>query len=434
MVANVNARKWLRTFLGPMLCTGGLIVEAADNSALQAAGIRRLEGKHITLFTDLPSSPAVDELPRAFDLAIPNWTRFFGVHQSVFSTWHVDACVMRDKERFRQSGLLPPNLPPFLNGLQMIDQIWINEQPSDYYRRHLLLHEGTHAAVNRIYGHVGPAWYREGIAELLGTHQFDKDVLHLSQFPADKRLVEHWGRIKIVKDEINKGNSKSIRDIVTLQARDYLSVDAYAWSWALLAFGYKHPHFATTFRQAHEDMKVSSQYVTSNFLARYEQRRPEIDVAWELFKSHLDYGYDSSQELVTKSSLTIELDGTANAVVDVTKGWQSSGIRVKGKSTIEFAAQGRFQITRAPEVWLCEPQGVTIKYYQGQPLGKLMVAVMDDQDEVSDQSLVNPTYIGRRGRLTVGDSGGVLYFRINERADHLRDNSGKIAVKLRYQS
>ena len=44
-----------------------------DVARLADAGIRRLTGKHLTLYTDLPTQREVDELPEVFDRAVPQW-------------------------------------------------------------------------------------------------------------------------------------------------------------------------------------------------------------------------------------------------------------------------------------------------------------------------------------------------------------------------
>ena len=128
------------------------IILAADNSALPrideervaAAGIRKLTGKHLTLYTDLPAAPAIEELPLVFDAAIPQWSEYFVVDASVAESWQQVGYLMQDKARFVAAGLLPNDLPAFLHGYQRGSELWLYEQPSDYYRRHLLLHEGTH--------------------------------------------------------------------------------------------------------------------------------------------------------------------------------------------------------------------------------------------------------------------------------------------------
>src|SRR5687767_8851911 len=134
-----------------------------------AAGIRILEGRHVRLLTDVPASAAVDELPRVFDAAVPEWAAYFELPPSqIRRRWL--AFLFQDRERFRALGLLPGDNPEFVNGYARGYELWLLEQPSDYYRRHLLLHEGTHALMQTQLGGAGPGWYMEGMAELLGTH------------------------------------------------------------------------------------------------------------------------------------------------------------------------------------------------------------------------------------------------------------------------
>ncbi len=150
------------------------VLPAIEEGKVAAAGIRKLTGKHLTLYTDLPADtgPAVDELPRVFDAAVPLWCEYFGVDPAKPAEWKIVGSLMKDKERFLGAGLYSENLPPFPHGFSQGSQVWLYDQPSDYYRRHLLLHEGTHAFMNRWLGGAGPPWYMEGMAELLGTHQW----------------------------------------------------------------------------------------------------------------------------------------------------------------------------------------------------------------------------------------------------------------------
>ena len=116
---------------------------AIDESRVQAAGIRKLVGQRLTLYTDLPSSPAVDELPAVFDQAFPQWCAYFAVDEKDHADWRMTGRLMKDKLRFVAAGLLPDDLPPFLNGYCRHRDLWLYDKTSDYYRRHLLLHEGT---------------------------------------------------------------------------------------------------------------------------------------------------------------------------------------------------------------------------------------------------------------------------------------------------
>ena len=428
----------------------GANAELPDDETLKAAGIRKLTSKHLTLYTDLASSPDVDELPTVFDRAIPLWADFFEVGEQTFKGWRVTACIIQNKQRFEEYKLLPGNAPPFLHGLQMFDRVWVNEQPSAYYRRHLLLHEGAHAAMNRVFGRVGPAWYREGMAELLGTHRLSDGKLKLPYFPQDRKVVEHWGRIKIIQDDMRKGVVRSIPSIVNANTREFLQVESYAWSWALQSFGHAHPDFRDLFRSLQQEMYFSERGVTNKFMKEYHRRKYEMDSAWRLFLHHLDYGYDSSKETVQLSNSErsqtgllpqvgpIEKNKTLSAEVDASRGWQSTGIVLPAAMQLDLAASGKFRLAveenrnpGKPKIeWISEPDGVTIEYYQSRPLGQLLAAVVNPADDSGITSLTRPQPVGRRARIDT-QKGGVLYLRINERADQLHDNDGFIRVKLR---
>ena len=77
---------------------------------LEAAGIRRVAGKHLTLYTDLPRQPAIDELPRVFDLAVPQWCEFFAVEGQRVADWHMTAYLIGDKNLFRRVRVLRAGL------------------------------------------------------------------------------------------------------------------------------------------------------------------------------------------------------------------------------------------------------------------------------------------------------------------------------------
>src|SRR5690606_10108652 len=116
-----------------------------ERATLSRAGLRRLEGKHVTIITDLPSSNAVDELPTVVDKAIPLLARYCGVDESRTRQWHVLAMIMQDPARFAAARLLPEGEPEFPDGLSRGYELWVHEQTSDFYRRHLLIHEVMHS-------------------------------------------------------------------------------------------------------------------------------------------------------------------------------------------------------------------------------------------------------------------------------------------------
>jgi hypothetical protein len=116
-----------------------------DLRQLEAAGLRVLEGRHVRIVTDLASSPAIDELPAVFDAAVPQWAAYFDVPMARLNDAHWQGFLVKDRSVFASLGLMPAERPEFISGYANGSEFWLVEQPSDYYRRHLVLHEGTHA-------------------------------------------------------------------------------------------------------------------------------------------------------------------------------------------------------------------------------------------------------------------------------------------------
>ena len=78
-----------------------------------------------------------------------------------------------------------------------------------------------------------------------------------------------------------------------------------------------------------------------------------------------------------------------------------------------------------------EPNGVSIRYYRGRPLGVLLAAVRPDHagdDGPSD--LARPQVIGLSGRISP-EKTGTLYLRVNDSAAELADNAGTLTVQVR---
>ncbi len=50
-----------------------------DQDRVAAAGIQRIEGKHIDLYTDVRDKSVTEELVQVFDAAIPRWCAYFEV-------------------------------------------------------------------------------------------------------------------------------------------------------------------------------------------------------------------------------------------------------------------------------------------------------------------------------------------------------------------
>lgn len=412
---------------------GSLIAQTAEPpgpARLAAAGIRVLTGRHLILYTDVAADPAVDELPGVFDAAVPQWCEYFGIPPDQVGGWRMSGCLMRQSARFSGVGLLPADLPPFLHGYQRGDQLWWNEQPTEYYRRHLLLHEGTHAFMKRWLGGAGPPWYMEGTAELLGTHRWQHGQLELGVFPATKEDTPGWGRIKIVRDELAAGRGMLLTRIMGYDQRAHLRNEPYGWCWAATAFLDRHPATQAAFRELRNQVADDSLDFSRRFVERLAPAWSAVQHDWQLFVLELDYGYDVPRMAIDARPVRdVPADG-ALVRVAADRGWQSSGLRLEAGRTYRITASGRYQVHHLPEPWWCEPGGVTIRYVSGRPLGMLLAAVRDEQQARPGLSpLAAPQPIGLDHAWQIPE-GGTLYLKINDSPSGLADNAGQLTVRV----
>lgn len=401
---------------------------AVDEARVAAAGVRKLAGERLILFTDLPAQPEIDTLPAAFDQAFPQWCEYFKIDPAQHADWQMTGFLIQDKELFRQLGLLPDYLPQFGNGYSRNYNFWLYEQPSDYYRRHLVLHEGTHGLMNTILGGCGPAWYMEGIAELLATHRWKDARLELNVMPLSRDEVPMWGRIKIIKDGYAAREAWRVERVLQYAPENLSETDPYAWCWGLATMLDGHPAYRERFRRIAE--MVTAPDFTDRFQQLFADDWAGLLDQWQVFVADLEYGYDVARAAVDFTPGKPLAHGGTAVTAAADRGWQNSGLRLEAGKTYRLRASGRYQVADKPQVWWCEPGGVSIRYYQGRPLGMLLAAVRPDEGSPDGPTpLTRPTAIGLQANLTP-DYSGTLYLKINDSAAELHDNAGTLEIHI----
>jgi len=385
--------------------------------------------RHLTLYTDVSRGAEIERLGSQFDMAVEQFCRYFGVDPESAKKWHMTGCLMVDKKPFAACGLLPADLPEFRHGYSVGDRFWLYEQPSEYYRRHLLLHEAVHGFMNAFVRRASPPWYREGIAELLATHRLERGELSLRYFPARREEVPMWGRIRIIQDAVKAGGARPLDEVLELGPRAHLEVEPYAWCWAVASLLDSHPRYRERFRRLrtrHDAAQLDNQ-----FRELYATDWTELCEDWQLFQSDLEYGYDVERMAVDWTPGRAMSVASATIRVAADRGWQSSGLLLEGGQSYRLQARGRYELARDPRIWWCEPSGVSIRYYKGRPLGVLLAAVRPQRREPHEAStLAIPTTVGLDATLTA-ERTGTLYLRINDSAAELADNAGTLEVEIK---
>lgn len=415
-----------------------IVPSQIDEARVQAAGIRKIAGKYLTLYTDLPASDEIDQLPSLFEQAYPQWCAYFGKPDRAQRPWHIDGRLMVDREKFVTAGLLAADFPKFKHGYSWDYDLWLQEQPSAYYRRHLLLHEGTHAFMNTVLFGSGQPWYMEGTAELLATHRLADGKLTLNYFPANRDEVPLWGRIRIVNDAVAAGRPKKITEILGYGPNAHLENEPYGWCWALAAFLDGHPRYRERFRQMPADVQQPD--FLRRFAARFAADWSDLAEEWQVFAHDLEYGYDRERAAIEFAPGEPLAPPIGRATIAADRGWQSTRLRLEAGVKYRISASGRFQLATEPKIWWSEPNGISFRYYKGQPLGILLGVVRSDADPGAaavnnaigadpDSAFLQPQVIGLETTLTPAKT-GTLYLRVNDSSAELRDNAGTLQVTV----
>ena len=436
--------------LQPLAITAATI----DDAKAEALGIQKLPGGRLTLYTDL-SGDEIDRLPEVFSQAFPQWCEYFGVKEGGLADWRMTGFLMKDKVRsthptkspFVVAGLLPEELPPFKHGFSRDHELWLYDQPSDYYRRHLLLHEGTHGFMNTVLGGCGPPWYMEGMAEYLATHRWRDGRLTLGYMPKNRNETPEWGRVRIIQDAVAERKALRLPQVIGFPKSRRGDTDFYAWCWAAATLLDRHPRYQERFRHLAEFVQQPD--FNERFFRLFEADWQELCEEWQLMVTNLEYGYDVARSAVDFSpGKALPADGAA-VTIAADRGWQNTGLRLEAGVAYRLTATGRYQVafnsplplgegpgvraadSEQPTVWWSEPNGVSIRYYQGRPLGVLLAAVRPDHPpKGSASALLHPTVIGLGTTLAPKET-GTLYLKINDSAGELDDNTGELKVEVR---
>ena len=424
-------------------------IDAISVDALAAsarrAGLRVLEGKHLVLATDRPAraGDGVEDLPRVFDEAWAMWCRHFTLDPAAHEKWRAFGCLVVDRERFREAGLLPETIPDFANGFCSRHRFWMADQSNPAYRRHLLLHEGVHAFTLTLRSLDTPPWYTEGIAECLATHRLDDEDssdntpgrFMPTPLPLRAADVEQLGRIETIRALRAAGECPSLDTIFATPGANHRDLSAYAGSWAAVAMLSLHPRHAAAFAAAERGP------LDANFNRRlmattgWDGSSAERDFA--AFTDEIDYGYDFTRSAIDWAPASGRpLDSQQAITVAADRGWQNAGWSLHKGSRYCIAATGRCTIgtltgpgAEPPLQLETEANGISLRWYRGRPLGRLLVSQWVEQPDDSGGPRFAVLATGVDGEFTAATD-GVVFCKLNEPPGELADNAGQLTVEI----
>jgi hypothetical protein len=250
--------------------------------------------------------------------------------------------------------------------------------------------------------------------------------------PQSREASELWGRIKVIRDDWQQHKALSLSQVMNYPFDAYLKSEPYAWSWSTAVFFDHDPELRIPFRELKNVVDDTGSTFATRLWNKVKSPR-QVQEQWQWYLGNLDYGYDIEREIILRRDVqSFPAQGGSIAVL-AERGWQSSGWRLEVGKTYSIEAKGRFQIALANKPWPCEANGVTLRYHQGEPLGKLLAAITDEGNTEGTTPLLTPRAIGNHGEISC-ERAGVLYFRLNDAPSERFDNSGEVRVSVQIKS
>jgi hypothetical protein len=400
-----------------------------SDELLRRAGLVRYSSRTVDLITDLTEDLAgpLVSLP---DAALPTLAEYFGELPAAQngSSYGINAFVMRDRELFDAAGLVPSRVPMSFHGQHIGAQFWMNDQTSDYYRRHLLIHEATHAYMRHLPGPALelPQWYLEGMAELIATHEFDADDKpRFAVMPTDRDRFPGLERIVLVQRDVAENGVRSITQITGFKPEDFVRVESYAWCWALCRFLDSHPKYRSEFRSAAR--RLSTVPLQQGLASLLVTQIVDVETEWTLFAASIEHGYDFERAVINFPAAPSK--SSSSATIASNRGWQVTEIQVEAGRGYSVTASGRFTLADKPKPWVSEANGVSIRYVKGRPIGLLLASVLADDPGERASSMLTVVPLGNSVTFKAPFTGR-LCLRVNDAFSELSDNRGSLTVTV----
>lgn len=396
-------------------------------------GFNELVAPNMRLITDLEIDSELMQWPAYLEQAAGQWKQAFAPPPAKLSGLAPVVYLVGDRTRWEQSGLLS-QVPRLEDGFQLGDQLYIVEQSSVYYRRLLFLHEATHWIMYRWQGGAGSPWLMEGMADLFGTHRFDKEGLVLGYYPERPEEVPGWGRLRLIKETLEQKSAPKLSAIIAFPDMRQQRMERYSWSWAACTFLMRHPELEGDFQAIYRGNLDYGMTSSQRFFRAMESQWSGLSLRWRCFVDELGFGMD-----VPRSSLRlneVNLAGTTQkqllSSVAADRGWQAVYGPVPPGTKLQVQASGRFVVKRLTSGanWESEAAGISVEYHRGMPLGCLMGVWAEVEGEQPSEPWT-PIRIGKEASLESPSRPALLLLRINEPAAGLVDNQGALDISIR---
>ena len=412
------------------------------------AGPRDYSSANFLVHTDLPEAEANDLLKR-LETMLTLISKYWGRPNKQT----IEMFVVRDLDVWPQNSLEPAGRESIEQqaGITMTSGT-VNRQTgkllaakSRVYAiadRGVPQHEAVHAYCHQMFGHAGPTWYAEGMAEMGHCWRDGESRVHC---------------LPIVVKYLRGSEPKPLSAIVNSRDQTGDSWQNYTWRWALCHLLANNPNYYDRFRPL--GLGILSDQPDATFERVYGSMSKEIAFEYLFFLEHFDLGYEvtlTAWDWKTKFRHAIGAV-PVTCVIEAKRGWQPSRLLVKAGDELEITAEGSWSLsTDGPEL---SPFGDPLpdqkpkpaadkksapakRNSKSEPLEELPSVVRDDSPFkpgqlvgvlFNDYELSAPFAIPADGTF-VSPGEGQLFLRCEDAWNRLADNRGKVSLKFKVKS
>lgn len=415
--------------------------------AIQPKGPRDYRSANFLVHTDLPADEANDLLKR-LETMLTLVSKYWGRPNKQT----IEMFVVRDLE------VWPPNSlePGGLNSIQQqagitMSTTAVNRQTGQFLSaksrvyaiadRGVPQHEAVHAYCHQTFGHAGPTWYAEGMAEMGHCWREGESRVH---------CLPH-----VVK-YLRGSEPKSLRAIVDSRDQTGDSWQNYSWRWALCHLLANNPNYFDRFRPL--GLGILTNQPDATFEKVYGSMSKEIAFEYLFFLQHFDLNYEVTLTAWDWKTKFRHANSTTPIVctIEANRGWQASRLLVNAGDEFELSVEGQWTLSLdGPEL---SPFGVELpdqkspserpatakkttpkKISKIEPPEELPTVIPDESPFLpgqlvgvlfNDYELSEPFAIPADGSF-VAPGQGQLFLRCADAWNRLADNKGKVSLKFK---
>jgi hypothetical protein len=277
-----------------------------------------------------------------------------------------------------------------------------------------------------------PLWYLEGMAEFFGAHRRGKDgKVEFGVMPVAKNELPGFGRIGVIHRELREGRSRSLSGVFELM-REFApqTSEPYAWSWAVCVFLDRHPRYRDRFHAIHKSIRTMP--LREAWDRQFGDDLAELATEWQQFSHHVVEGYDFERSVIEfRRGEPLPKAGRGEIAVAADRGWQSTGVWIESSKAYTVSADGEVTLGKSTKPWTSGPDGISLRYSEGRPIGKLLAAVRADDSKPPALTMSLLEVLGEGASCELKSAvDGTLYLRVNDAWNSLADNAGAFAVRV----